>query len=312
MTREEAFSFPSADGKTQIHAVKWIPESGEYRAILQISHGMIEYIERYRPFAEYLNERGFLVVGHDHLGHGGSVASENDYGYMAEGNPSDTLVADMHKLRTLIQKENPGVPYFMAAHSMGSYMLRKYLTIHNQNLSGAVVMGTGMVADAVMKFGMFLCKFYAKRHGWHYISDFIIKLSFAGSYKKFDVTGENAGNSWLTRDVESVKAYYADSKCSFKFTVNGYYGLMQAVYYDNQQENANKIPKDLPMLIVSGDQDPVGDLGVGVSKVCAMYQKAGIKDLTCKLYKDARHELLNETNKAEIFEDIYTWLDERV
>ena len=135
MAKEEKFTFLSADGKTTIHAVKWIPEDGKYEAILQITHGMIEFVERYRPFAEFLTENGFMVVGHDHLGHGDSVASKDDWGYFAE-NPSDTVIADMHALRTMIQKENPGVPYFMMGHSMGSYMLRKYLTIHNDDLRG--------------------------------------------------------------------------------------------------------------------------------------------------------------------------------
>ena len=117
MTKEKQFSFLSKDGKTKIHAVKWMPESGEYRAVLQITHGMVEYIERYKPFAEFLNDQGVLVVGHDHLGHGASVASEEELGYFAEPDPSDTLVEDMHTLRTTIQTENPGVPYFMMGHS---------------------------------------------------------------------------------------------------------------------------------------------------------------------------------------------------
>ena len=130
MTKEKQFSFLSKDGKTKIHAVKWMPESGEYRAVLQITHGMVEYIERYKPFAEFLNDQGVLVVGHDHLGHGASVASEEELGYFAEPDPSDTLVEDMHTLRTTIQTENPGVPYFMMGHSMGSYLVRRYLIYH--------------------------------------------------------------------------------------------------------------------------------------------------------------------------------------
>lgn len=161
MTKEEKFTFLSADGKTTIHAVKWIPEDGKYEAILQITHGMIEFVERYRPFAEFLTENGFMVVGHDHLGHGDSVASKDDWGYFAE-NPSDTVIADMHALRTMIQKENPGVPYFMMGHSMGSYMLRKYLTIHNDDLRGAIIMGTGCVPDNTTKLGINVCKFLDK------------------------------------------------------------------------------------------------------------------------------------------------------
>ena len=169
MAKEEQMTYLSANGTTKIHAVKWMPEDGKYKAILQITHGMIEYIERYHEFAEYLTERGFMVVGHDHLGHGASVKDETEWGYFAE-NPSDTLVADMHSLRTTVQGENPGIPYFMMGHSMGSYMLRKYLCLHGENLSGAVIMGTGCVPDGTMKFGMTLCKFLAFFRGWNYRS----------------------------------------------------------------------------------------------------------------------------------------------
>ena len=189
MAKEEKFTFLSADGKTTIHAVKWIPEDGKYEAILQITHGMIEFVERYRLFAEFLTENGFMVVGHDHLGHGDSVASKDDWGYFAE-NPSDTVIADMHALRTMIQKENPGVPYFMMGHSMGSYMLRKYLTIHNDDLRGAIIMGTGCVPDNTTKLGINVCKFLAKIFGWHHRSKLVESLSFGGPYKKYDLSGK--------------------------------------------------------------------------------------------------------------------------
>lgn len=311
MAKEEQLCFLSKNGKTMIHGVKWVPETGEYRAILQITHGMVEYIERYRPFAEYLAERGFLVVGHDHLGHGESVNSEEEWGYFGE-NPSDTLVEDMHQLRTMIQKENPGVPYFMLAHSMGSYMLRKYLCIHNDNLAGAVIMGTGCVADGTMKLGMWLCKVMAAFRGWNYRSKFIRALSYGKSYRKFDSYGKDFSKSWLTKDVECVKKYFADPKCSFSFTVNAYYGLMEAVHFDNQMDNVKKMPKDLPLFLVSGDQDPVGDLGEGVKKVYHMYKEAGIEDLTYKLYENDRHEILNETDKEQVFSDIYAWMNVRL
>ena len=270
MAKEEKFTFLSADGKTTIHAVKWIPEDGKYEAILQITHGMIEFVERYRPFAEFLTENGFMVVGHDHLGHGDSVASKDGWGYFAE-NPSDTVIADMHALRTMIQKENPGVPYFMMGHSMGSYMLRKYLTIHNDDLRGAIIMGTGCVPDNTTKLGINVCKFLAKIFGWHHRSKLVESLSFGGPYKKYDLSGKTLSNSWLTKDEDIVKFYYSEPRCTFKFTLNGYLGLMEAVLYDNQLENVKKVPNKLPIFIVSGQDDPVGDNGVGVKKVYDLF-----------------------------------------
>ena len=147
MAKEEKFTFLSADGKTTISAVKWLPENGEYVAILQITHGMNEYVGRYKAFAEFLTENGFMVVGHDHLGHGDSVLSEEKRGYFAEEDPSDKLIEDMNQLRQIVQTQNKDVPYFMMGHSMGSYMLRKYLTKYNDNLRGAIIMGTGSVPD---------------------------------------------------------------------------------------------------------------------------------------------------------------------
>ncbi|MBO5302741.1 MAG: alpha/beta fold hydrolase [Lachnospiraceae bacterium] len=308
---KENFTFLSKDGKTQIHAVKWMPDTKEWSVVLQITHGMQEYIERYAEFAEFLTKRGFLVVGHDHLGHGESVTSPQEYGFFTEVAPSDTLVADMHTLRELVQKENPSLPYFMLAHSMGSYMLRKYITIHNKNLSGAIIVGTGCMPDATMKLGMFICRTLAKFRGWHYVSGFVKKLSFMGPYKKYDVTGNDITKNWLTRDLVIAEKYYHDKKSSFSFTVNGYYGLMEAVYYDNQPQNHAKIPKDLPVFFVSGDKDPVGDMGEGVKKAYAQYEAAGLKDITWKLYTDGRHEILNEINRKEVFEEIYSWISVR-
>lgn len=308
MAKEEQMYFLSANGKTPIHAVKWLPDHGEYRAILQITHGMVEFIGRYRVFAEYLTERGFMVVGHDHLGHGESINSEEEWGYFGE-NPSDILVADMHQLRTIVQKDNKGIPYFMMGFSMGSYMLRKYLCIHHENLSGALIMGTGCMPDINMKSAMWLCKIMAAFRGWKYRSRLMQSISYSKPYKKYDLYGKDYTNSWLTKDVETVKKYYEDPRCTFLFTLNAYYGLMEAVYYDNQMENIKKVPEKLPILLASGMDDPVGDLGKGVKKVYNKYKMAGIRDITCKLYENDRHEILNETDKQKVFADIYAWLD---
>lgn len=308
MTKEEQMQFLSKDKKTTIHAVSWMPENGKCRAVLQITHGMVEYIERYRPFAEYMTERGFLVVGHDHLGHGGSVTSEAEWGYFTENGPSDTLVEDMHQLRKMTQEKYPGLPYYMLGHSMGSYMLRKYLCLHSDGVNGAVIMGTGCVPDGTTRLGLKLCKVIAAFKGWHYRSKFVQSLSYSKPYKKYDLYGNNYENSWLTKDVEIVKAYYAEPRCSFLFTLNGYQGLMEAVLYDNQMENIQKVPKDLPLFFVAGKDDPVGDLGEGVKKVYSMYEQAGLKDITYKLYEGDRHEILNETDRAQVFSDIASWI----
>lgn len=311
--KNEVFTFLSKDGKTNIHAVKWIPDSGEYKAILQITHGMIEYIERYEPFAKFMTENGYMVVGHDHLGHGESVNTKEDLGFFADvDSPSDYLIEDMHKLRTTIQKENPGVPYFMFGHSMGSYMLRKYLSVYNDNLRGAIICGTGFSPEKVTKMGIMATKLMKVFKGSHGRSKILRDLTYDKYYKKFDMFGKDASNSWLTRDEEIVKKYYADPKCTYMFTVNGYVGLTEAVLYSCKQENVDKIPNKLPIFIVSGSDDPVGGCSEGVMKVVNMFKESGKVDLTYKLYDGFRHEILNEIGKEQVYSDLLAWMNVRI
>lgn len=306
------FTFLSNDGKTAVHAVKWTPDSGEYKAILQITHGMVEFIERYATFAEFLTANDYMVVGHDHIGHGQSVASNEDWGYFCEGTPSDVVVADMHKLRTLIQEENPDVPYFMLGHSMGSFMLRKYLAFHNENLRGAIIMGTGFIPGNMTSLALKLTGIVTKLRGSKYRSKLIQSLAFGADYKGFDMTGEKPEDSWLTKDVDIVNQYYNEPRCTFMFTVNGYKGLFEAVNFSCNSENAALIPKKLPLFIVSGDKDPVGGLGKGVKEVYDMYKNTGMIDLTYKLYENDRHEILNEIDKAVVFDDLLAWMNVRI
>lgn len=306
------FTFLSNDGKTAVHAVKWTPDSGEYKAILQISHGMVEFIERYAPFAEFLTTKGYMVVGHDHIGHGQSVATKEDWGYFCEGTPSDVVIEDMHKLRSMIQEENPDVPYFMLGHSMGSFMLRKYLSFYNDKLRGAIIMGTGFIPENMTNLALKLTAFIGKLRGSKHRSKLIQSLAFGADYKGFDMTGEKPEDSWLTKDVDIVKAYYNEPRCTYMFTVNGYKGLFEAVNYSCNPENAAKLPKKLPLFIVSGEQDPVGGLGKGVKDVYDMYKETGMYDLTYKLYKNDRHEILNETDKQVVFEDLLAWMNVRI
>ena len=304
-------NYPSSDGKTQIHAIIWEPEDTP-KAILQICHGMVDYADRYNDFAQHAADQGYYVVANDNLRHGASVVTDDQHGYFGHPNGNECVIADIHTLRTMTQKKYPDLPYFFLGHSMGSYMLRKYLCLHGENLSGAVIMGTGCVPDGTMKFGMTLCKFLAFFRGWNYRSKLVQKLSYSKPYHKFDLYGKDYTNSWLTKDVEHVKKYYSDPRCTFLFTLNGYYGLMEAVYFDNQMDNIKKVPKDLPVFMVSGADDPVGDLGEGVKKVYHMYKDAGVDDLTYRLYETDRHEILNETDRDQVYADICAWMSVRI
>ena len=192
---------------------------------------------------------------------------------------------------------------------MGSYMLRKYLAIHGEGLAGAVIMGTGCIPDNTTKLAMFIAKMQAAFFGWHHRSKLLQKLSYDKYYHQFDLTGKDASNSWLTKDEEIVKTYYADPKCTFVFTVNAYMGLFEAVLFDNQQENIETVPKSLPLFFVSGAMDPVGGCGSGVKKVYNKFDEAGKEDITWKLYDNDRHEILNETDRDVVYHDILAWMN---
>ena len=305
----EHFTFLSEEGRTRIHGVCWKPKQDALRGILQITHGMVEYIERYDGFARYMNERGYLVVGHDHLGHGQSVTDKSQWGYFGE-HGSDTLIADMHKLRTMTREKYPELPYFMLGHSMGSFLLRRYLTLHGEGLQGAIIMGTGTQPDIALRAGKAICSALARVRGWHYRSRMVNSLAFSGNNKRF--AKEGLSGSWLTRDAEIVKAYSAAPECSFCFTLNGFYSLFDTIWEINRSENLARMPRNLPLFFVSGAEDPVGGYGAGVKKAYDAYDVLGMEDLTWKLYEKDRHEILNELDREQVYEDLYHWMEVRL
>lgn len=303
---KKKFGFLSSDRKTKIHAVRWEPDQGEIQGILQISHGMVEYVERYEDFAEYLTKQGFLVVGNDHLGHGASVLHQGYWGYFAPAHGSDLVVKDLHRLRRHMQKNYPKVPYFMLGHSMGSFLLRKYLSRYGAGLSGAIIMGTGTQPDAAVIFGKAVCWLGACLKGWTYRSKLVQQLAFSGNNRRFE--GEGVSNSWLTKDQQIVDAYNKEPRCTFQFTLNGFYNLFDTIHYINQKKNIESIHKNLPLFLVSGEDDPVGNYGTGVKKACQIYKRAGIKDISMKLYPSDRHEILNELDRKTVYQNIYEWM----
>lgn len=314
MVNQEVYGFDSADGESKIHARKWIPE-GEIKGVLQLVHGMVEYIERYDEFATFMAERGFLVVGHDHIGHGESVASPDRWGMMKGSHPSDIMVADIYSNFELTKKANPNVPYFILGHSMGSYMLRKFLSVKSDSiggLDGAIIMGTGTVPNVVTAFGLTLISILSVIKGKDSRSELLRDISYDANYKKFDCYGKDFSNSWLSKNVENVEKYYNDDKCTFVFSLNAYKGLIESTRYDNQLKNVQLIRKDLPVLFVSGEDDPVGGMGKGVQVAVDKFKSAGIKDITMKLFKNDRHEILNETDRKEVMEYIYSWIKEKM
>lgn len=315
--QKEEYSILSHDEKhTPLHCVYWAPDrKREYRAVLLIFHGMIEYIERYEEFAEYLVRKGFVVAGHDHIGHGESVANHGEWGKMHTNHPSDTMVDDMFTHYIYVREHFKNLPIFMLGHSMGSYMLRKMLSKKSEwldELCGAIIMGTGTESDSSIRAGKIIVKSLIKLRGRDYCSKFVRNNMYGKPYKQFDIDGEDTTNSWLTKDVKKVEEYYSNPKNMFEFSLNGYLALLEATGYDNSMRNIKKIRKDLPILFVSGTMDPVGNLGEGVRAAFQKFWDAGIEDVGIELYENDRHELLNETDRDDVYEDLYTWMNERI
>ncbi len=301
------FKYMSQDKQTQIHAIAWEPEC-EVRAVLQICHGMVEYIDRYDDFAGYLNQYGFYVVGNDHLGHGESVTRDEQHGYFAHPDGNDCVIGDIHMLRRITTKTVPDVPYFMLGHSMGSFLVRQYIESYGEGLAGAIIMGTGYQSSSSLSLGKMLCRRAARANGWDSRSDQVNNMAFGSYNKEFEPA--RTPMDWLTKDEAVVDAYLNHPWCTFQFTVNGYYHMFCGIQAAQDENRIKQIPKDLPLFLVSGACDPVGEDGKGVTKVYQSYQKAGIADVQMKLYENDRHEILNETDRDVVYADLLEWLQE--
>lgn len=306
---KDEFYFPSKDGNTEIHTIEWKPK-GEVKAVLQICHGMVEYMNRYDEFADFLCGKGYYVVGNDHLGHGKSIQSKKEYGFFNEKYGNACLLGDVHTLRQRILKKYPNVPYFMLGHSMGSTLVRQYIQMYGNGLHGVVMIG--VVSDekpGMLRIAKRLCRVLAVFKGWHYRSEFLDNLAI-GRYNKCYKHARTRAD-WVTSDTERLDDYVADPLCSFVFTVNAYYHMFSGMLKMQRKENVYMIPKTLPMLVAAGSEDPVGDFGKGVRKVYEKYKAAGIQDVSLRLYAGDRHELLNETDRRQIYLDLYEWLETR-
>jgi len=292
-------TFLSADEKTNIHYYQ-SDRTESPKAILQIVHGMSEYFGRYEGFAEYLNENGILVIGHDHLGHGRS-ANPEDYGYFGPKGGWKTWIEDVHILRNKIQKEYPDVPYFILGHSMGSLILRAYLIKYSEGLAGAILTGTAG-KNRLNGIGLFLVRVLRKIYGDRHRSHFVHNLAF-GSNNKRVKTPKNEFE-WLSTDERISNKYADDPMCNFIFTLAGFTDLFSLLAFVSTDDWAEKIPLELPVLLASGLMDPVGKYGKGPSEVCESLSEAGKSNVSLFLYEDMRHEILNEKGRAAVYGDM--------
>lgn len=303
---ENEYTFTSANGSTPIHVREWVPDC-DINAVVQISHGICEYAGRYAPFARYLASKGFVVVANDHLGHGQSVLSEEDLGYFGPLGSWETVVADIEQLRRLTAEKLPESPYFLLGHSMGSFLARTWLIRHPEvELAGVILSGTGQPAAPVLAAGRMLCDADVLKNGPRHRSLDIYGMAF-GSYNK-KIESRRSPYDWLTRDEAVVDAYAADPLCTFTPTSSLFREMLSGLATVGSAREISRMSKDIPIILMSGDADPVGGWGVQVAKVYSLLVRAGCRDVAYKFYPGARHEILNETNRAEVYKDILDWL----
>lgn len=301
--------FPSRDGESKIHALRYEPDSmpqGRPVGILQIIHGMAEYVERYEKTAEFFADRGFVVTGEDHLGHGKTAGGGRAYGYFCRQDPATVVVRDVHRLKKMTQELFPQVPYYILGHSMGSFILRNYLCRYGNGIDGAIIMGTGSQPAKDLAAAKVLAKVQSLGKGEKHTSELLDKLAFGHYTDHFK--DEKDKNAWLSANVENVKKYDEDTLCGFPFTVNGFQTLFELIERAQNPENIEQIPKNLPLLFVSGSEDPVGNYGEGVKQAVQELERIGLTDIECRLYEGDRHEILNEKNGDEVRQDIADWI----
>ncbi len=300
-------AFPSTSGLCDCQFYIWAPEKP--KAALMLSHGMCEYIERYKEFAKFLYDNDIALCGNDHIGHGNSVPDEESYGYFGETRGYMHMAQDLHRMKMILNKEFPGIPHFLLGHSMGSFIARIYFSKYRQDRwNGVIFMGTAGKMNGAAAMSKAVERIRIRR-GSMYRPDFGTGVVFG----MFNLRTENrrTRNDWLSRDDASVDKYCADPKCNFTFTAAGYSDLINALMCANSEAVIGNTPTDIPLLFLSGGMDPVGDYGRGVRSACMKYLEHGC-DVKIRIYREARHELLFELNKKEDLDDILEFLVKRI
>ena len=303
------FTYPSSTGKNEIRARICTPDT-KPKAVVQIAHGIAEYIDRYDAFMRFLAENGYVAVGNDHLGHGESAKLLEERGIFADRNGWDYVVEDMKALRDLVREEYHDIPYIFFGHSMGSFLTRTFLIRYPDLYDAAILSGTGQQSPLLINGGYFAANLLTKLKGPRSSGQALNDMAFGSYCKKID--DPRTSFDWLSRDPETVDRYIADPLCGFVCKTSLYRDMMGGLKFLTNQHNIDKMNKDAPIYFMSGAEDPVGDYGAGVEKAYKAFCDAGLHDVTIRLYPGGRHEMLNEINREDVMRDILAWLDEKV
>ncbi|MGB3368294.1 MAG: alpha/beta fold hydrolase [Acidaminobacteraceae bacterium] len=301
----QKIDYKASDG-LDINVVLW---KGDFtpKAIIQISHGMAEHIKRYSQFANFLVSKGYYVYGHDHRGHGETAASVSKLGYFADKFGWRLVVDDLHDINCMIKKRHPDVEVIIFGHSMGSFIARTFMYKYPGQVKRFIISGTGDGENFSVIGAKMLAKSICRIKGKKYkskILDFISNRKF--NKEIYDAKGEF---EWLSTDHYEVKKYRDDPYCGTLFTCGFYYDLFKGIEHLSMEPNIKKVDKDVDLFIISGEQDPVGDKGNGIVKVVRSYKRNGINNVKYKLYRNMRHEILNEMDRQMVYNDIIDYLE---
>ena len=303
------FYIPSSDGRTLIHVNQWTPAGRTVTGVVQIAHGVAEYGGRYAPFARYLCSHGYVVVANDHLGHGRSVIEGCPMVYLGDEDGWRHVVDDMEALRRQVSRVFPDKPYFLFGHSMGSFLSRTHLICYPGVLDGCILCGTGHQSPVLIAGGKLIADREIRRLGRKAFSVKADKLAFGAYNQHFQPARTRF--DWISANEANVDAYIADPLCGGDTTLGLFRDMLDGLSIITKQSQMNKMDKELPVLFISGDQDPVGDMGKGVEKAYRCFRKAGLRDVSMKLYHGLRHEILNETGRQYVYRDVLDWLEAR-
>ena len=299
------YSFPSASGLCEIYAQSAAPmDYGSIKGVVQISHGMAEYSNRYARFALELCKAGYAVFISDHVGHGSSVKDREMLGYFGE-NGEESFIEDLKTFSDIIKGEYPDLPLFMLGHGMGSLIARKYTAKYGYLLDGVIYSATSG-ENPMLGIGIQLANTMITQNGDKYKSEILDTMAFGAYNRK---TKKRTECDWVSRDEAEVDKFISDELCGYQYTVSGMKALFMTLKQVSSRRWYNTIPLSMPIFLIAGTMDPVGDYGKGVNEVYKKLKKTGHKNVTMKMYEGARHEILNEINRTEVFADIIEWLD---
>ena len=299
----------SSDG-VSLFGYSRVNENGPPKACLLLVHGMAEHIGRYQHFAAFMADKGFAVYGFDLRGHGVTGEQKGPPGFFAEENGWRLVVEDIDLWIDKIREDNAGLPVVLVGHSMGSFLARSYAAAHGEKLAGLILSGTGRDPGIMGSVGILIARIESEMNGKRAPSILLDRLTY-GPFAR-SVKQRRTRFDWLTRDDKHVDLYIADPLCGRLMTAGFYFDFLRGIREVGKPSIIRRTPLDLPVYFFSGSRDPVGGFTRGVTHIYKEYLKAGLFNLSLKFYSDGRHEMLNETNRDEVYRDVLAWINGKV